>query len=62
MANLASSVLKEETSMKALVSILTLSLVVAFAAPSFAAAKPPHTKAACEKAKMTWDAATKKCS
>ena len=48
--------------MKALVSIFTLSLVVAFAAPSFAAAKPPHTKAACEKAHMTWDATAKKCT
>jgi hypothetical protein len=48
--------------MKALVSILTLSLVVAFTAPAFAETKPPHTKAACEKAHMTWDAATKKCS
>ena len=52
----------EETKMKALVSILTLSLVVAFTAPAFAETKPPHTKAACEKAHMTWDAATKKCS
>ena len=34
----------------------------AFTAPSFAATKPPHTKAACEKAHMAWDAATKKCS
>ena len=48
--------------MKALVSILALSLTLAFTATAFAAAKPPHTKAACEKAHMTWDAATKKCS
>jgi hypothetical protein len=48
--------------MKALASILALALVLAFSASAFAAAKPPHTKAACEKAHMTWDAATKKCS
>jgi len=48
--------------MKALASLIALSLVVAFTAPSFAATKPPHTKAACEKAHMAWDAATKKCS
>jgi hypothetical protein len=46
--------------MKALVSILALSLTLGFTATAFAAA--PHTKAACEKAHMTWDAATKKCS
>ena len=48
--------------MKALVSILALSLTLAFTATAFAATKPPHTKPACEKAHMTWDAATKKCS
>jgi hypothetical protein len=48
--------------MKALASILALSLVVTFSAPAFAGAKPPHTKAACEKAHMTWDATAKKCS
>jgi len=48
--------------MKALASLIALSLVVAFTAPSFAATKPPHTKAACEKAHMTWDATVKKCS
>ena len=48
--------------MKALVSILALSLTLAFTTTAFAEAKPPHTKAACEKAHMTWDAATKKCS
>jgi hypothetical protein len=47
--------------MKALVSILALSLTLAFTATAFAAAKP-HTKPACEKAHMTWNAATKKCS
>jgi hypothetical protein len=48
--------------MKALVSILALSLVVAFTATAFAGKKPPYTKASCEKAQMTWNAATKKCS
>jgi hypothetical protein len=46
--------------MKALVSILALSLVVAFTAPAFAGA--PKTEAACKKAGKVWDAATKKCS
>lgn len=48
--------------MKALVSILALSLTLAFTATAFAAPTAPQTKAACEKAHMTWDAATKKCS
>jgi acid phosphatase class B len=50
--------------MKTLVStIVALSLAVAFTAPAFAADKaPPKTQAACEKAKMKWDATAKKCS
>jgi hypothetical protein len=48
--------------MKGLVAILTLGLVVAFAAPALAAAKMPTTKAGCEKANMMWDDTTKKCS
>jgi len=48
--------------MKALVSILTLSLTLAWAATACGATKPAHTKAACDKAHMTWDVATKKCS
>jgi hypothetical protein len=48
--------------MKSLVSILTLTLVVAFTAPALAAEKTPTTKAACEKAKMMWDDTAKKCS
>src|SRR6516225_3451525 len=54
------SLLSEETIMKALVSILALSLVMAFTAPAFAGA--PKTEAACKKAGKMWDAATKKCS
>ncbi len=46
--------------MKALMSVLALSFAVAFVAPAFAA-DPPKTKADCEKAKMTWDAAAKTC-
>jgi hypothetical protein len=46
--------------MKALVSILALSLVVAFSAPAFAGT--PKTEAACKKAGMQWDATAKKCS
>ena len=51
----------EETSMKALVSILAFSLIVAVAAPAFAGATP-KTQAACEKAHLKWDATAKKCS
>jgi hypothetical protein len=46
--------------MKALVSILALSLVVAFSAPAFAGT--PKTEAACKKAGMQWDATAKKCT
>ena len=48
--------------MKTLASVLALSLTLAFTATAFAATKPPHTKATCEKAHMTWDATAKKCS
>ena len=48
--------------MKTLASVLALSLTLALTATAFAATKPPHTKPACEKAHMTWDDATKKCS
>ena len=46
--------------MKALVSILALSLVVAFSAPAFAGT--PKTEAVCKKAGMQWDATAKKCT
>ena len=47
--------------MKALVSVLAVSLVMAFGiAPAFAGT--PKTQAACEKAGMKWDATAKKCS
>jgi hypothetical protein len=43
--------------------IVAMGLAVGFTASAFAATmKPPHTQAACEKAHMMWDAATKKCS
>ena len=45
--------------MKTLVSMLALALAMAFSAPAFAA---PKTQAACEKAGMNWDQATKTCS
>jgi len=49
--------------MKKLVSIIVAAgLAVAFATPILAADKVPTTKAACEKAKMSWDDATKKCT
>ena len=44
--------------MKTLVSIISLGLALAFTVPAFAA---PTTKAACEKAHMTWNAAAKTC-
>ena len=47
---------------KVVAVILSLGLTVAFAGPTMAAAKTPTTKAACEKAKMSWDDATKKCT
>ncbi len=38
-------------------------MLLAFAAPVAAfAASPPKTKAECEKAKMSWDDATSKCT
>ena len=47
--------------MKAIVSILALSLVMTFGvAPAFAGT--PKTEAACKKAGMQWDATAKKCS
>ena len=49
--------------MKTLVSmIVAAGLAVAFATPILAADKVPTTKAACVKAKMKWDDATKTCS
>jgi hypothetical protein len=54
---------KEENTMKKLVlMVAALGLTVAFAAPVVAADKVPTTKAACEKAKMHWDDATKACT
>jgi hypothetical protein len=47
--------------MKGLISILALSLVVAFTAPAFAVGAPPTTKQDCEKAKMKWNDSTGKC-
>jgi hypothetical protein len=49
--------------MKKLVSVVVaVGLAAAFATPSLAADKTPTTKAACDKAKMHWDAATKTCT
>jgi hypothetical protein len=50
--------------MKILVStIVALGVALACTAPAFAADKPaPKTQAACEKAKMKWDATAKTCS
>jgi len=49
--------------MKALVSILALSLAVAFTAPAFAGdVTAAKTKADCHKAGGMWDAKTKTCS
>jgi hypothetical protein len=51
--------------MKGLVSILALSLVVAFTAPAFASgpqrSSAPQNKADCEKAGAKWNDSTSKC-
>ena len=53
----------EENPMKTLVSmIVAAGLAGAFATPILAADKMPTTKAACVKANMKWDDATKTCS
>jgi hypothetical protein len=46
--------------MRLLTTVVTLAVAIALTSSAFAAA--PKTKAACEKAHMSWDAATKKCS
>jgi acid phosphatase class B len=43
-------------------TIVGVALAFALAAPAFAAEKAPKTQAACEKAKMKWDATAKTCS
>jgi len=48
-------------SMKTVISIFTLSLMIAVAAPAFAGTTP-KTQAACEKHHMKWDATTKTCA
>ena len=49
--------------MKKLISlVIAAGLSVAFVAPGVTAEKVPTTKAACEKAKMSWDDAAKKCT
>jgi hypothetical protein len=49
--------------MKKLVSVIVAAgLAAAFVTPTLAAEKTPTTQAACQKAKMHWDAATKTCS
>jgi hypothetical protein len=47
---------------KLLSIVVALGLAFAFTAPALAAEKTPTTKAACEKAKMHWDSATKTCT
>ena len=51
--------------MKGLVSILALTLALAFTGPAFAGAGDPtaaKTEADCTKAGGVWDAATNKCA
>jgi hypothetical protein len=48
-------------SAKILSTAILTGLLLAIAAPAFAA-DAPKTKADCEKAKMTWDDAKKTCS
>lgn len=48
--------------MRALTSLLALSLAAAFTAPAFAGGDAPKTQAECAKMKdMIWDDATKTC-
>lgn len=48
--------------MRALTSVLALSLAVAFTAPTLAGGDTPKTQADCAKMKdMVWDDATKTC-
>lgn len=42
------------------IAAVAIALSMVFTPAAFA--KTPKTKAACEKAKMVWDATTKKCS
>jgi hypothetical protein len=39
-----------------------VAFAIAFAPVAYAADKAPKTKEACEKAKMVWDDAAKKCN
>jgi acid phosphatase class B len=49
--------------MKTVIStIVAVALALAFIAPAVAGEKMPKTQAACEKAKMKWDATSKTCS
>jgi hypothetical protein len=49
--------------MKAVIcTIVAVGLAFGVTAPAFAAEKAPKTQAACEKAKMKWDATAKTCS
>jgi hypothetical protein len=41
---------------------VALGLAVALSGPAMAGTKTPKTQASCEKAHMTWDVATKKCT
>jgi hypothetical protein len=48
--------------MKTLISIVALSLAMAFTVPAFAGGgSTPQTQADCEKAGQKWDDAAKKC-
>lgn len=54
---------KGGSQMKTVIStIVGVALAIAFIAPAVAAEKTPKTQAACEKAKMKWDATSKTCS
>ena len=56
------SLVKGETSMKSLVTILAVAVAVAFTAPAFAGPGSTITnKEDCEKAGKVWDDAGKKC-
>jgi hypothetical protein len=47
--------------MKGIISIIALTLAVAFTAPAFAGPAAPTSKADCEKAGMKWNATSNIC-
>jgi hypothetical protein len=51
----------EYSIMKTILSLSTIAFALVLGTPSFAQTPMPTTKADCEKAKGTWDDASKRC-